>query len=184
MGMALICAIVLGRQVVFGDGGLGERRGGTEAFEFVERSVEGALDAGFIAREAFDGAGTGGVVGESARTGVEGGGIFVAGELRHAEAEQAGFKGAHAAQAPGGHGHLLDEKGFRGSGGLVFGEEGVEQFLEFRGIFVGEDGGLGGEAVAEGVERDGGATFRSARAGGELGIATIGVKLALGRHRV
>jgi len=103
--------------------------------------------------------------------------------LRHTETEQTGFEGAHAAQAPCGHRHLLDEQGFGGAGGLVFGEKGVEQFLEFVGIFVGENSGLGGEAVAESVEANGSATFRSARAGTELGVATIGVDLALGEHR-
>ena len=104
--------------------------------------------------------------------------------MRHTETEQTGFEGAHAAQAPGGHGHLLDEQGFGRSGGLVFGEKSVEQFLELFRVFVGEDGGLGGEAVAERVEADGGAAFGSARAGGELGVATISVDLALGGHRV
>jgi hypothetical protein len=79
---------------------------------------------------------------------------------------------------------LLDEQGFGGSGGLVFGEKGVEQFLKLFRVFVGEDGGLGGEAVAKRVEADGGATFRSTRAGTELGVATIGVDLTLGGHRV
>ena len=144
--------------------------------------IECALDAGFVARKGFDGAGTGSVVGESAGARVET--VFVVGELGHAEIEQTGFKRPHAAQTPGGHGHLLDEQGFGGTGGLVFGEKGIEQFPEFVGIFVGKDGGLGGESVAEGVERDGGATFGSARAGGVLGVATIGVELTLGRHRV
>ena len=44
--------------------------GGAEVIEFVKRAVEGALDAGFIARKDFDGVGTGSVVGESARTGI------------------------------------------------------------------------------------------------------------------
>jgi hypothetical protein len=43
---------------------------------------------------------------------------------------------------------------------------------------------LGGEAVAKRVEADGGAPFGSARAGAELGVATICVDLTLGEHRV
>jgi len=57
------------------------RIGGAEVFELVEGAVEGALDAGFVARKAFDGVGTGGVVGESAGTGIEGGSVLVAGKL-------------------------------------------------------------------------------------------------------
>ena len=119
---------------------------------------------------------------EGARTGVES--VLVAGQLRHADIEQTGFEGAHAAEAPGGHAHLFDEQGFGGSGGLVFGEEGVKQLLELFGILIREDSGLGGESVAKRVEADGGASFRSSRASAELGVATIGVDLALGRHRV
>jgi hypothetical protein len=149
----------------------------------VERAIERTLDAGFVARKGFDGTGPGSVVGEGARAGIKIGRLFVPGQLRHTDTEQTGFEGAHAAQAPGGHGHLLDEQGFGGSGGLVFGEKGVEQLLKLFRVFVGEDGGFGGEAVAERVEADGGATFRSSRAGRELGVATIGVELALGEHR-
>jgi hypothetical protein len=79
---------------------------------------------------------------------------------------------------------LLDEQGFGGSGGLVFGEKGVEQFLKLFTVFVGEDRGLSGEAVAKRIEADGGASFGSAQAGRELGVATIGVDLALGEHKV
>jgi hypothetical protein len=142
VGMGLIF------EIVFGRGRAGRRV--TEALEFVEGPVEGALDAGFVARKGFNRAGAGGVVGEGAGPGVEG--VVVVGELRHADGEQAGFEGAEAAEAPGGHGHLLDEQGFGGAGGVVFVEESVAKFLEFLRIFVGQDGGLGGESVTESVE--------------------------------
>jgi len=45
--------------------------------------------------------------------------------LRHAESEQAGFQGAHAAQAPCGHGHLLNEQSFGWAVGLVFIEKSI-----------------------------------------------------------
>ena len=61
-------------------------------------------------------------------------------------------------------------------------EKGVAEFAEFFGVFVGEDGGLGGEAVAEGVERDGGASVGGAGAGGELRVAAVGVELTFGNH--
>jgi len=150
----------------------------------MQGAVECALDAGFVARESLDGAGTGSVIGEGARGRIEGGRVLVARQLRDTDIEQTGFEGAHATQAPGGHGHLFDEQGFGGSGGLVLGEKGVEQFLELVRIFVGENGGLSGESVAKRVEADGGASFGSARAGRELGVATIGVDLALGEHKV
>jgi len=138
-------------EIVFGRRRFRKGRRGAEALEFVEGAVEGALDAGFVAGEGFNGAGAGGVVGEGACKGIKGRGVFVAGELRHADGEQAGFEGAHAAEAPGGHGHLLDEQGFGGAGGLMFVEKGVAELPEFFGIFVGEDRGLGGESMAKGV---------------------------------
>jgi hypothetical protein len=179
LGLGLIGEISFRRRWVFS----GRSRGGAEAIELVKRAVEGAFDAGFVTRKGFDGAGTGSVIRKSARTGIKIGRVFVPGQLRHTDAEQTGFEGAHAAQAPGGHGHLLDKQGFGGSGGLVFGEKGVEQFLKLFRVLVGEDGGLGGEAVTERVEADGGATFGSARAGAELSVATISVDLALGEHK-
>jgi hypothetical protein len=100
--------------------------------------------------------------------------------LRHTDIEQTCFESAHAAQSPCADGHLLDEQGFGGSGGLVFGEKGVEEFLELVGVFAWENAGLSGEAVAKRVEADGGASFGSARAGAGLGVATIGVDLTLG----
>jgi hypothetical protein len=61
---------------------------------------------------------------------------------------------------------------------------GVEKFPKAVRVFVGENGRLDGEAVAKRVEADGGAPFGSARAGAVLGVATIGVALTLGGHRV
>ncbi|HKW97945.1 MAG TPA: hypothetical protein VJN43_09420 [Bryobacteraceae bacterium] len=41
-------------------------------------------------------------------------------------------------------------------------------------IFIFENGGFGGEAVAQGVEADGGEAFGSARAGAQLSVAAVG----------
>ena len=144
VGMALICEIVFRWRRVFRDGKIRSGRRGAEAVELMQCAVEGPFDPGFVARKSFDGTGTGSVIGESAGAGVESRCVLVPGQLRDTNAEQTGFEGAHAAQAPGGHGHLLDKKGFSGSGGLVFVEKGAGQFLELAGGFVGEDGGLGG----------------------------------------
>ena len=58
---------------------MGQGRVGAEALEFVKGSIEGSLNAGFVARQALDSAGTGGVIREGAGTGIGGGRIFVAG---------------------------------------------------------------------------------------------------------
>jgi len=103
--MGLIGGIVFGRRRILIGWGIG--RGGSQILQLVESTVERPLDAGFVAGERVDGAGTGGVVGVGTRTGIEV--ILVTGELRHAESEKARFDGTEAAQTPGGHGHLFDE---------------------------------------------------------------------------
>jgi hypothetical protein len=71
---------------------------------------------------------------------------------------------------------------FGGSGRVVLGLESFEQLAELLVIFGGEDGGLGGEAVAEGIEADGGAAYGSSGARGEPGVPAVGVDLFLGGH--
>ena len=184
LGLALICRTSFARGRVFpGGGGIRRRGRGPETLKLVEGAVERALDAGFVAREGFDGAGAGGVVGEGAGARIEFGKLFVAGQLRDTNAEQSGFERAHAAKTPGGDGHLLDEQGFGGSGGAMFVEKGIAELAEFLGVLVGQNGGLGGEAVAQGIMGDGGAAFGSARAGGKPGVAAISVELTFGKHR-
>ena len=87
-------------------------------------------------------------------------------------------------EAPGGHDHLLDQEVLGGAGGLVFGLEGVQRLVEVLLIFAGENGGFGGETVAQGVEANGGAAFGSLGAGAQLGVPAIGVNLLLGGHGV
>jgi hypothetical protein len=89
---------------------------------------------------------------------------------------------AQARKAPGGHDHLLDEEILGGTGGLVLGLESLERFVEVLLILAGEDGGFGGETVAQGVEADGGAAFGSLGAGAQLGVPAIGVNLLLRGH--
>jgi hypothetical protein len=47
---------------------------------------------------------------------------------------------------------LLHEEILGGPGGLVFGLESFERFVEVFLIFAGEDSGFGGETVAQGVK--------------------------------
>ncbi len=48
-------------------------------------------------------------------------------------------------------GHLFDEDLFGLGGGLVIGDEGVEEGFELLGVFAGDEGGAGGEAVREAI---------------------------------
>ncbi len=63
--------------------------------------------------------------------------------------------------------------GFGCRGGLVFVDELAAVFLVSDWILRGQDGGLGGQAVAEGVERGTLFTGVGARAGGMLGVGAI-----------
>ena len=155
--------------------------------QLVKRAIERALDARFVTEEVFDGARLGSVVPKDECLTLV---FFDAGVIRfefllkvgEANIEQAGFDAAHAGEAPGGHDHLVDEQIFGGPGGMVFGLEGFEHFVEVFPILVGEDGSLRGEAVAQGVRADGGAPFGSLRAGTLLGVAAVGNDLSLGGH--
>ena len=181
--LGLFCEIFRrrGRRIRFG-GKIGRFlriRRGAEALELMERAVKRALDAGFVAEQVFDGAGAAGVVEEghgAAAVGLEAGEVLLhaRGEIGHAEIEQAGFDAAEAGEAPGGHDHLVDQKIFGWGGGLVLGAECFGELVEILLIFIFENGGLGGEAVAQGVEADGGEAFGSARAGAQLSVAAVG----------
>jgi hypothetical protein len=65
--------------------------------------------------------------------------------------EEAGFDGPDAAQAPAGESHGLDQIHLDRSGWAELLDVGVEEELELFVGFVGEQHGLGGEAVAETV---------------------------------
>ena len=103
---------------------------------------------------------------------VEGDGGLVVGRVGRAS-EEVGFEQRDSIEAPGGVDQFLNELSFGGGGGLVFVEELAAVGFISGGIFGGKDDGLGGEAVAEGVE--GRALFAGfgARAGGVLGVGVI-----------
>ncbi|MBZ5592392.1 MAG: hypothetical protein LAP39_09155 [Acidobacteriia bacterium] len=158
-----------------------------EALEFFQRFIKRSLDPRLVTEEIFDGARIHGVVaedeGQALLFGQAGVFAFEFGvEVGEAEVKQAGFDAAHAREAPSRHDHLLDEQVFGGTGGVVLGFERFEQLGELLVIFGGKDGSLGGEAVAKGIEADGGAAIGSAGAGGELGVPAVGVNLLLGGH--
>lgn len=67
--------------------------------------------------------------------------------------EHVGFEEWDAIQAPGGVDQFLDELGFGRSRRLVFGEELAAMRFAGGWIFGGQDRGSGGQAVAQGVER-------------------------------
>jgi hypothetical protein len=179
---------------LFGRIDLGEGRrvgvvaGSLEALEFVEGAVEGALDAGFVAGEGVEDAGGGtGVPVEDAgqflvvvEASVLGFGVRF--KVDEAKFEEAGFEAAATDEAPLGHDDLVDEGGFERSGGLELVEEGVAEFVESLIVFAYDDGGLGSEAVFEGIEADGGLAFGGFGAGAVLGIAAVGVDLFFGGH--
>ena len=76
----------------------------------------------------------------------------------------------------------LGAGGFGGPDGLVVVRELLLDFLEF-GFPLGlNDGVLGREAVAEGIEADGGLALGSLGAGAALGVPAIGFDLQFGGH--
>lgn len=91
--------------------------------------------------------------------------------------DEVGFDAAEAAEAELGVGHLHDEVGFGGALWGVFGEVGVAEGDKFLGVFVEQEGGLGEEAVFEGVLRGAAFAFRGFGAGGFLRVGAAGGEL-------
>ena len=86
-------------------------------------------------------------------------------------AEEAGFHSSETAEAPAGGGHGLEQLHFNGGLGLELAEVGIEERLESRAGFGGEDDGLGGESVAETVAGRAGASLGS---DGAAGLCAVG----------
>jgi len=144
----------------------------------VHGAVEGALDAGFVAGQEGESAGAAGVVEEDKGVLVMAGRVVESTQtaffLIEQPVEEAGFHAAEAAEAPGGHDHLLDEEGFGGTDGLVVVLERLLDFLEFGFPLGFNDGVLGGEAMAEGIEADGGLAPGGFGSGAALSVLAIG----------
>jgi hypothetical protein len=89
------------------------------------------------------------------------------------QGEQLGFEEWDAVEAPGNVGHFVDQLSLDGIGGFAVSEKLLDVALVSSGILVGQDGGAGGEAMAQGVLR--GALFArfSARAGGVRGVGAV-----------
>jgi hypothetical protein len=79
-----------------------------------------------------------------------------------------------AAKEPLGIDEGGDEERLLGSGGFPAEEVLAGEGAEFGGVFAGDDLGAGIEAGFEGVGTGGGLALGGARAGGFLGVATIG----------
>jgi hypothetical protein len=90
-----------------------------------------------------------------------------------AEHEQVVLERGDSVEPPGGVGESLDELGFGGSFGLVFGGESAEVRVVGVVILVGHDDDVAGESVTEGVESGTLLAFGSYGAGGVLGVTAI-----------
>ena len=146
--------------------------GGAELAEAAIGTVELVVDAGLLEEEivevlpafveqtpGFGGLGDGVLVFV-----VGGGGI----------AEEGGFDGPGAALFPEGDGHFFDAGEFEGGLGGEVGEEVIEEFLEAFATFAGEEDGVGGESVFEGVAGGAGAGFLGEGSAGAGAVAAGG----------
>jgi hypothetical protein len=87
--------------------------------------------------------------------------------------EHVGFEERDAVETPRSVDELLDELGFGWSGGLVFAEKPAAMVFIGSPVFGGEDGGGGGQAVAQSVERRTLLTRFGARTGGASGVGSV-----------
>ncbi len=88
--------------------------------------------------------------------------------------EQIGFEEWDAVETPGRIGNFVDQLSFRGVGRGVLGEKLLELALVGFGVLRGQDGGAGGEAVAESVLRRALFAGVGARTGGVGGVGAVG----------
>ena len=148
--------------------------GELEALELVQGAVIGALPAGVVAGERVEDVAVAaeiGVVGFAELAVFEAahvGGVVVA-AANEADFEGLGFGGLDAAELPEGEDEARGELELEGAGGSEVGVEVVVEVGEFGGRFEAvEDGGVGVEAVLEGVGTDGEFAGYGDGAGGEF----------------
>jgi len=149
----------------------------------VEGAVEGAFGAGFVAAEVVEIVGADDEDVSEIAVGDVAAFADVGAVIVETVVPDAGFGAVEAAEAPGGEDDGLGEDLLAGGGGLEIAEEGVAEGVVFGLVLGGEDGALGGEAVAEGVEAGDGLAFGGAGAGGLLGVGAVGGQ-ASGARRV
>ncbi len=108
------------------------------------------------------------------------GGLFVVNWVRFGE--EGGFEGAGAAEVPAVGEEALEEFVLEGAfrAGVV--AEVAAELVEGGLLIVGDDEGLGGEAVLAAVGGGAGRAFGGAGASGELGVGLVGGDLGWGSH--
>jgi hypothetical protein len=149
-----------------------------EVAEFLMQAQGGVLEVALVALEEEERVG-GGVFVEGSREGCAGGFVGAAAGF---EGEQFALGVAQAGEFPESVGELVGEDAGGEGGGVV-------AFLDFVAVgvvggfaFVGEAGGLGAEAVFEGVEGGDFLAGGGAWAGGFSGVAAVGGEFALGER--
>ena len=137
-----------------------------EEAEIKEGTLAGLAEAGFVPIEeveavgmigqSFEGHGLTRRLIEAAEFGVEAGVLAL-----HFEVEGSGFNGPEAALTPLGDDDFFNEIGFDAIARLEAKEIGIEGLLETLLGFIGEEDGLGGEAVGNGIGGGDLASFKS-----------------------
>lgn len=179
--------LVLGSVPLFFDGG-----GGLEAGEEAVLGLDFAAKAGLLAADGFEG-GVGGeevAFGDGSEEESVGGVLFTefsgggALDVEHGKLEGSGFLGEGAGVAPFGDGDALDAAVLEGVGGGEGGDQVGEKGLEVGVGFTGKDEGVGGSAVFEGIEADGGFAFGGEGTAGKGSVAAGGFLLGGGASGV
>jgi hypothetical protein len=127
-----------------------------QGLQLFERPVMGAIQGAFVANQQGEGLA---VIGQLLKDPGDAIVVVHVGELgvdvfipaHEFCAEHVGFDPADAAEAPAGGGHRFDQFRFEGGLGVELVDVGIEEELELFAGLGGEDDGLGGQAVADGV---------------------------------
>ena len=165
----------------------------------MEGLVEGAARRGLVAEELHEGI-AGAIAPEDASEeagvlvvlliGLGVGGVGIRGvefevpaQVVESVGDEAGFEAGDAPEAPVGGGQFKDEEALERALGLVFGAEGVHEFLELLAVLFGQDhGARGSEAVLVGVAADGSLAFGGFGARAAAGAAAVGFDLLVAGH--
>jgi hypothetical protein len=127
-----------------------------QGLQLFEGPVMGAIQGAFVAHQQGEGLA---VIGEFLKDPGDAIVVVHIGELvvdvfvaaHEFGVERVRFDAADAAETPAGGCHRFDQFGFEGGLGVELVHVGIEEELELFAGFGGEDDGLGGQAMADGV---------------------------------
>jgi len=172
----LAVAEVVGRVGIVGVFGL------AAVTQFLHAAEDAALELGFVPLQLCEGLVISEIVEEELAEDFLIGAGVVFGDGTAEIVEDQCLVALGTLDAPGHAGNAADEEDFAGIERLILVHEFVGEGVELGGVFDGDGGTLGGQAVNEGVAGGTGLACGGFGAGGFFGVETVGFDLFCTRH--